>query len=473
MMTQAEKGRQQILAKLYSFIKKHAAPSKVEILINFAKTYFSMVSYEDLAERKIDDIYWAMYSHWKFIYERKPGECKIKVFNPTLSEDNWQSTHTAVLIVHDDMPFLVDSVRMEINRHGYLIHHIIHVGGIRLERDKNYHIKAVLPRDKPTPNSMIDAPIYVEIDRQTDQQVLDNLQECLIRVLSDVTAAVSDWQLMLDRLDQSLMGLEQSPPPLDPAEITESKAFLRWLKDNFIFLGCRDYKMIEINGEMTMQAVARTGTGVLREDSKKHLRYLSEMPPEARRLALSSHILIIAKTNTKSTIHRNGYTDYVGVKMFDSKGKVIGERRFVGLYTSSAYNSNPKHIPFLRLKVAKVLQSSGFVPNSHAGKKLLNILETFPRDDLFQALPEELLELAMGIFHLQERQRIRLFMRKDSYGRYYSCLVFVPRESFNTELSRQMEEILRDMLNGEEVTYSILFSESILARIHFMVRIES
>jgi glutamate dehydrogenase len=471
MAASPETNRQQQLDTLATYIKKHNKGDRAKLLTGFAEQYFSMVSFDDLVDRTVEEVYGAMLSHWEFMYQREKGESKVRVFNPTQEQDGWESTHTIVQIAHDDMPFLVDSVRMEINRHGYLVHHIIHVGGMRVQRNKQNEITAILPRDKFVADSMIDAPIYVEIDRQTDSQVIENLQQCLARVLSDVSVTVEDWQLMLDRLDQSLMDLEQTPPPLDPAEVTESKAFLRWLKDNFILLGCRDYTLTETNGEKTLAVVPGSGAGVLREDAQKHLRYLSEMPAEARKLALSSHILIIAKTNTKSTVHRSGYTDYVGVKVFDSKGHLIGERRFIGLYTSSAYNSNPKHIPFLRLKVAKVLQHTGFVPNGHAGKKLLNILETLPRDDLFQALPNELLDLAMGIFHLQERQRIRLFLRKDSYGRFYSCLVYVPREGFNTELSRQMEEILSEHLNGEEVSYSILFSESILARIHFMVRV--
>ncbi len=468
---QPKNNRQQYLSKLYSYIKKHTPTDQAELLLEFAKQYYAMVSYEDLAEHKMEDIYGALFSHWSFMFKRPPGKCKVRVFNPSYETDGWQSTHTVIEIAQDDMPFLVDSVRMEINRHGYLVHHIVHVGGMRLTRNEQHEITAILPRNKLATESVVDAPIYLEIDRQTDPNVLNYLQECLERVLSDVSLAVADWQLMLDRLDQSLMELEQSPPPLDPAEVTESKAFLRWLKENFILFGCRDYKLLDVDGEKSLQVVPGSGAGVLREDSKKHLRFLSDMPPEARKLALSPHILIIAKTNTRSTVHRNGYSDYVGVKVFDNQGNLLGERRFIGLYTSSAYNSSPKHIPFLRLKVAKVLQQSGFVPHSHAGKKLLNILETLPRDDLFQALPAELLELTMGIFHLQERQRIRLFMRKDSYGRYFSCLVFVPRESFNTELTRQMEDILQEMLNGEEVNYSILFTESILTRIHFMVRV--
>jgi glutamate dehydrogenase len=472
MSLQTEKYRQQILQKLAAYIKKQLPEEQAALIVKFAKQYYSMVSYEDMAGRAIEDLYGGMLSHWEFIYTRKPHECKVRVFNPEFGQHGWQSTHTVIEVAHEDMPFLVDSIRLEINRFGFLIHQIVHLGGLRIVRDKKHRVQEILPRNKQVPNSIMEAPLYLEIDRQTDPKVLKELKTSLEKVLNDVSIAVSDWSMMLDRLDKSLMELEQSPPPLDPAEVTESKALLRWLKDNFILFGARDYKLAADGDDQVFKAVKNSGLGVLRDTSKAHLKHLSDMPLEARKLALSSHILNIKKTNTRSTIHRSGYTDYLGVKCFNKKGEIVGESRFVGLYTSSAYNCSPKQIPFLRLKVAKVLQMSEFAPNSHAGKNLLNILETLPRDDLFQASADELLELTLGIFHLQERQRIRLFMRKDSYGRFYSCLVYVPRESFNTDLIQQFESILKDLLNADEVTYSTLFSESILARIHFMVRVE-
>jgi glutamate dehydrogenase len=468
----SEKQVRSLLARLYAFIKTELPPKRAELLVAFAKQYFATVSSEDLAERSIKDLYGTLRSHFELLYQREHGDAKVRVFNPSCAEHGWQSTHTVIELIHDDMPFLVDSVRMEINRRGFLIHFIIHTGGLKIRRSANGRVMEVLTRDYHGKDVLTEASIYLEIDRQTDPAVLQALQTVLTDILQDVTVAVEDWHTMLEHLDQSLMELEQTPPPQDPAEITESKAFLRWLKENFIFFGCRDYCLVDKKGEKSFESIPGLGVGVLRETTENHTRHLSEMPPEARKLALSPQILIIAKTNTRATIHRSAYTDYVGVKRFDKAGNIIGERRFIGLYTSSAYNSNPKHIPFLRLKVAKVLQQSGLSPHGHAGKNLLNILETLPRDDLFQASPSELLLLSMGIFHLQDRQRTRFFMRKDSYGRFYSCLVYLPKDSFNTVLVRQMRDILLDSLQGEEVSFVTQFSESVLARIHFMVRVK-
>ena len=202
----------------------------------------------------------------------------------------------------------------------------------------------------------------------------------------------------------------------------------------------------------------------------KLIRKLSELPRAAREQALSKQIIINSKTNTPSTVHRPVYTDYVGVKRFNNKGEIIGERRFIGLYTSDAYHDNPQDIPLLRRKVALILKKSGVLHHGHAAKALMNILETFPRDDLFQGSIDELSELALGIWHLQERRKVRLFLRKDAYNRYVSCLVYLPREKFNTNLINRMQEVLMEQMNGLEVSYTTFFPESILARIHYVIR---
>ena len=473
MPTDIEQKRETLLDDLKAYIKKQHPQNIASLLTEFVDYYYRLLSYEDLSNKGVEQLHASLWSHWQFFYQRKHGESKVKVFNPDREKDGWQSTHTVVQIIHDDMSFLVDSVRMEINRHGYLVHYIVHLGGVRVKRDDQNRITAIYPRDRAVKDTLVEAPIYLEIDRQIDPEVMKQLQHDLERVLNDVELAVADWQPMLNQLEESLQRLESVPADIDPAEVTESKAFLNWMRDHFIFLGCRDHVIEQQeDSETVIRSVPDSGYGVLCEECRQHHRYLSQMTEEAKRATLSKQILIIAKTNTKSTVHRPGYTDYVGVKMFNEEGDIIGERRFIGLYTSSAYNTSPRYIPFLRLKVAKVLQKANFAPHSHAGKNLLNILETLPRDDLFQASQDELLDLALGIFHLQERQRIRLFVRKDTYGRFYSCLVFVPRDNFNTQLTRRMRSILCDEFNAEEVTYSIHFSESILARIHFMVRVD-
>ncbi|MDR3491170.1 MAG: NAD-glutamate dehydrogenase [Gammaproteobacteria bacterium] len=465
--------RQEIINDILLYLKKRVSAQQMPLLEAFAWRYYASSSISDLGERSIENLCGAFMSHWNFLYQRQPGESKVRIFNPVLEQDGWQSTHTIIEISHDDIPFLLDSTRMEINRNNLQIHFMIHFGGLKLKRNAEFQVTEVLPLGAIDPTATSEAPIYIEIDRITDPKLMEDLCANIQRVLADVRLSVVDWHKMVNRAEDTLLELEQNPPPLDPAEVAESKDFLRWLmNDNFTFLGSRDYKLIGNETNRALQIIPGTGLGVLRDESTSTIsRRYAELPPQARKLALSKNILIIAKTNTRSTVHRMAYTDYIGVKRFNDQGELIGERRFIGLYTSSAYHTSPRHIPFLRHKVSKVMQELHFPPDSHNGKEALNVLETLPRDDLFQATQEDLVKLTMGILHIQERKRVRLFIRKDSYGRYFSCLVYVPRETFNTELCLNMQDVLMEALQGKECTFTTFFSDSVLARIHFLIRV--
>jgi len=473
MADQSGNARQEIINKLRAYLKNRVPKDQVKLLEVFAPRYYASASLEDLNAHRIEDLFGALLSHWNLIYQRKPAESKVRVFNPSLEKDGWQSTHTIIEVSHDDIPFLVDSMRMELDRRGVQIHFAIHFGGLKVIRDSRYYITDILPIDAVNPKATSEAPIYFEIDRQDNPAVMDELCTHIKRILEDVRLSVSDWRKIVVQAEKSLLELEQNPPPLDPAEVAESKDFLRWLIDNhFTFLGCRDYKLIGNETSRALQIVPGTGLGVLRDDSASVAsRNYADLPPQARKLALAKNILIIAKTNTKATVHRDAYTDYIGVKRFNEKGELIGERRFVGLYTSTAYHSSPRHIPFLRHKVSKIMQELRFPPDSHNGKEVVHILETLPRDDLFQATHEELIELTLGILQLQERKRVRLFVRKDAYSRYFSCLVYVPRDIFTTDLCIAMQEVLMYAFQGIESDFTTYFSDSVLARIHYLIRV--
>lgn len=462
-----------IIKELITYIKQHAPQKEAPVLAKFAQHYYDKVALDDLQARSIPNLYASVLSHWQLLQQRKQDELKIKVFTPELPDSNFYEKYTIVEVITDDMPFLVDSMRMEINREGYNIHFMIHLGGTKFKRNNANEVEDILPLSAPTDEHVFsEAPIYMEIDRITDPYALEKLRLNLVHVLNDVRAAVEDWGTMCDRLEEVLHELDNVELSLSAEEIAESKDFLRWLvNDHFTFLGCRDYVVSGTGARRELDLVEGSGLGVLRDESHAHkVRPLASLPTAAREMALSPHILIISKTNTKATVHRPAYTDYIGVKRYNKNGEIIGERRFIGLYTSGAYHSNPKHIPFLRHKVAMVLQNSGLLPKSHAGKTLVNILETLPRDDLFQADVEELTRLAMGILQLQERQRIRMFARWDIYRRFVSCLVYVPREWFNPELRQHMQEVIEKAFHATEVDFTVLFTESVLARIHFLVR---
>ncbi len=464
---------QNIINQVKAYIKSHANENEINLLEVFAQRYFASCSVDDLKEHPIADLYGILLSHWQFIQQRSPGEAKIRIFNPTKETDGWESIHTVIQISHDDIPFLVDSTRMVINRFGYLIHFIIHFGGFKVRRDSHHRIIDIATNMESDKNISSEAPIYIEIDRLLDSKTMEDLKADISNVLADVRVAVADWRKMVGRVETCLNDLENNPPKLEMEELAESRDFLRWLiNNNFTFLGARDYKLIGNGTNRALQIVPGSGLGVLRDETfSTTSKTYTELPPQARKMALSKNILIIAKTNTTSTVHRDAYTDYIGVKLFNENNELIGERRFIGLYTSTAYHSSPRQIPFLRHKVDKILEDLGFPPDSHDGKEAVHILETLPRDDLFQASHEELLEMTLAIIQLKERKRIRLIVRRDAYYRYFSCLVYVPREIFNTDLAFKMQEILMESFNGIECNYTTYFSDSVLARIHYLIRV--
>ncbi len=301
---------------------------------------------------------------------------------------------------------------------------------------------------------------------------MDELAADLTRVLDDVSAAVADWKAMRERLQAILADTEKRPPPLPADELSEGKAFLAWLADNhFTFLGYRCHELVVQKDGDALKIVPGSSLGILREgESKEVATSFAALPPEVKAYARRPELLVVTKSTSRSTVHRPGYLDYIAIKRFDAKGEVCGEDRFLGLFTSTAYSAKPSDIPLLRRKVANVVTRAGLVPGSHADKALINILENYPRDELFQITEDELLRTAMGILHLGERQRFRLFVRRDPFERFLSCLIYAPRENYTTELRQKWQTILTQAFNGSSSEFNVHLSESALARILITVR---
>jgi glutamate dehydrogenase len=472
MSTEPEQAKAEILDRIVATINEKVPEQRREQLASFARQYYQRTAPEDLLERDPDDLYGAVLAHWRAAQRRQPGTEKVRVYSPRFEEHGWRSVHSIVEIVTDDMPFLVDSVTMEVNRHGLVIHLPIHPV-ITVRRDQAGELVEVLPPDTKAEDAITESYIHVEVDRQSDQEVLDKLRADIERVLCDVRAAVEDWEPMQDQVGAILAEFDERPPPVDEAELAEAKALLEWIRDHhFTFLGYREYDLLQQDGEDVLRPVAGSGLGILRQAGAKATSgSFAKLPPEARRRAREPHVLILTKANSHATVHRPSYLDYIGVKRFGEHGEVTGERRFLGLYTSAAYNRNPRDIPLLRRKVAKVLDQAGLPRHSHDQKALLNILETFPRDELFQIDDDKLFDIAMGILRLEERRRVRLFMWHDIYGRFVSALVYVPRDRYTTDTRRRIEVVLGEAFPGASLDFQVRLSESVLARLHFIIRV--
>lgn len=272
---------QNIISQVQAYITKNANPKDTNLLSAFAQRYFANCSIEDLRSRSIADLYGILYSHWQFINKRAPGEAKIRIFNPDTAKDGWHSTHTVIQISHDDIPFLVDSVRMVINHYGYQLHFIVHFGGFKVQRNAQHHITDMVTTPTDDAATFSEAPIYIEIDRLSDEKEMTELHADIERVLADVRAAVADWHQMVERVKDALFELEQNPPKLEEAEIAESCDFLRWLiNNNFTFLGSRDYKLIGNDTNRALQIIPGSGLGVLRDESTSATaKSYTELPP--------------------------------------------------------------------------------------------------------------------------------------------------------------------------------------------------
>ena len=462
--------KDELLDKVVARVREQMPEDQAPQVEEFAHQYYGWVDTDDLEDRSPIDAYGAAVSHWNFASRREPGEWKIRIYNPQFEEHGWQSTHTVVEMVNDDMPFLVDSTRMEINRQGYAIHMILHPL-MKVRRDAEGRLVEILPPDADDEDAISESMIHVEVDRQTEPEVLDDLKESIEKTLADVRASVEDWGQMRERVGEIVSGLEDNPPDFEPEDLAETRAFLEWVEDNnFTFLGYREYDLTTLDGEDALCAVEGSGLGILRQTEAGAVSHsFAELPPDVRRLARAPKLLNLTKANSRATVHRPSYLDYIGIKKFDESGEVSGERRFLGLYTFTAYSSSVFDIPLVRRKVRYVLERSGFPEGSHNEKDLVEILETYPRDELFQMSKEELFDIAMGILHLQERQRVKLFVRRDTYGRFFSCLVFVPRDRYNTLIRERMQGILLRAFDGENVEYNVRLSESVLARVHFII----
>ncbi|MBM9510690.1 NAD-glutamate dehydrogenase [Actinacidiphila acididurans] len=465
-----------------------------EALTAFLHRYYLHTAPEDLIDRDPVDVYGAALSHYRLAEVRPQGTANVRVHTPTVEENGWQSSHTVVEVVTDDMPFLVDSVTNALTQANRAIHLVIHPQ-FHVRRDVTGKLLEVIgsvsgQEDLPQGHDvLVESWIHVEIDRETDRADLKEITADLRRVLSDVRESVEDWTKMRQAALSIADDLATEPIALPEQETGEAWELLRWLaEDHFTFLGYREYELTTEAGpdgteEDVLVAVPGTGLGILRSDPQHpatdsthpghpNSPSFSRLPADARAKAREHKLLILTKANSRSTVHRPSYLDYVGVKKFDAEGNVTGERRFLGLFSSAAYTESVRRVPVIRRKVEAVLEDCGFSTDSHDGRDLLQILETYPRDELFQTPVDELRSIATSVLYLQERRKLRLFLRQDEYGRYFSALVYLPRDRYTTEVRLRLTHILQEELGGHSADFSAWNTESVLSRLHFVIRVD-
>jgi glutamate dehydrogenase len=457
-----------IVVQLTRFIAERLTGKPAKQLADFAKHYFQFVVSEDIEERMLEDLYGAVLSHWNMLLDYQPGQEKIQVYNPTMEEHGWQSQHTIVEIVVEDMPFLLQSITMEINQHGFANHLVIHPV-YYIQRSEQGHLLSF--STVPEENATAECIVHVEIDRQSSNKEMTKLKHDLQRILIDVRAATQDWSVCLDKMSLLIDELKDDAKQHSDRKLEESIAFLQWLHDDhFIFLGYREYEIVRQKEQTGFRLMADTGLGVLR-DSIASIPKNNFFPiTEDVYQTFNNEIpLLVTKATSKATVHRPAFMDYIGIKQYNNQGNVIGEKRFLGLYSSSAYYCSLDQIPMVSSKINRLMARSGFQRKSHDARALLFVLQSLPRNELFQADDDSLYECAFGVLRLQERQRVKVFVRHDVYGHFVSLLIYVPRERYHTESRRKIQDILLATFHGQDVDFSVQLSESILARIHFII----
>ena len=435
----------------------------------FSTEFLRRVPAEEVAAR--DAATWTslVQGALEFARERQAGSAKVRVFNPPAGGQGTAAARTVVEVVTDDMPFLVDSVSIAIANARLAIHALIHPV-FRIERDAQGRMLGFSAAgDAP---GAAESVMHFEVDRLADAAAIERLQHAIAAGLDDVRASVADWQAMRTRVLGLAGDLASRKMPVDAAGVAEAQDFLRWAADdNFTFLGYREYRVEKSGNDEVLQAVEGSGLGILRGSERsvapRSLRTLvaKDLPQSG-----SMDAIILTKTNARASVHRPGYMDYVGVLTFDDAGTPIAEQRFLGLFTTNAYMARPQDVPLVRRKVETVMQRSGLRRDSHSGKALRHVLELLPRDELFQCSEDELYATATGILALRERPRTRLFVRRDRYGRFYSCLVYLPRDRFSSDVRERIEALLKQAFSGERIDSSIQVDESPLATLHIVVR---
>ena len=455
-------GAQSGAAALIAAAAKLLAERKSAVPDGFVAKLFGLAAPEDVRHCGATDLAGIAEQSWSFLLERRPGIPKIR-FEPLAG-----ARSIAVLeIVNDDMPFLVDSVVGELNNRGLEIRSFFHPVFV-VRRDAAGRL--IDFEASQAADARRESFIHFHVDEADDPAQRAAVVHALDEILAEVRASVQDWRPMLARMREVIAELQTEPPPLASEETGEASAFLKWMADgNFTFLGARDYAF---TSDEILTPVFETGLGLLRESGVRLLKHWNKpvtITPAIREFLQEKALLIITKSSVRSRVHRRVHLDYVGVKRFDRAGKLVGEHRFCGLFTSTAYTQPARGIPYLRRKIDRIISRAGYDPASHSGKALVNVLETYPRDELLQIDEDSLYHFALEILHLDERPRARVLTRRDRFDRYVSVLVYVPRDRYSGQIRAAIGRYLTAAFKGRLSAYHPFFPESPLVRVQYIV----
>jgi len=459
------------LAELETYAAQHLKAKELQLFMLLARRYFNHYPLEELLGRPLSDVFGNLFYAWRLLQQFDGASPYVRAFNPSLAQDGWMCPHSVLVILQRDMPFLVDSIRIQLNRRAIAIHSLKSTL-LNLQRNRKGQLEDIFENTEAGEGR--EALILLEISKHSDQTKLEEISGQLLEVLRDVKRVVDDYGAMRERLAASLANLDYANAELAAANIDETREFLSWLaRDNFTYLGYSEYEFVEREGRSYLQELPerRLGLFALRDEAIPPLMR-DDFNEGMARFHLVPQVITFSKSALRAHIHRYAYSDYVLLKRFNPEGEVVGETRFLGLYTSRVYLMSPWDIPLIRSKVTKVFDLYGLDESSHDGKNFRRILETFPRNEIFLSSGSELFETLRGVNQIAERAMVRLFMRRDPFGKFVNFVIYVPRDYFSTRIRLQIQELLGRALGTQDCEFTTYFSESILARVYLVFNIE-
>lgn len=452
---------QEIINRLKTPLTNNLSAQTCKEVICFAEHFYKFAALDELAAWSEETLYGSSVAAWNFIQNFDTSTPKLRVFNPDINQDGWQSSHTVIQVLSADLPLLIDSIRVLLN-HRNLTLHTLHNAIFTVQRNAQGQLETLTSATES--NQQAEALVVIEIDAVIDEQERNQLQAELAAILSEVRLAVTDFTAMQSQaiaLSASLKQAAEQNLKLgnEIISLNEASDFFSWIADqHFIYLGYDEHRLEEVGGKQQLTKLANSELGLLKLSDGSQLSCNSQ------------DLITFAKAPATTRVHRAAYPDQIIVKTFDATGKITGAQRFIGLYTPAVYNKIPRDIPILRKKVTSLVKNVGMQPRSHNGRQLLQILDTYPRDDLFQISLEELTATALSIFNLRERRKTRVFIHQDQLSKLYSVLVYLPKDTFSTDLQLKTQKLLAELLDAEFVDFNIYISAATLCRMQFILR---
>jgi glutamate dehydrogenase len=461
-----------VLEALNGMIEASAAPDRLDAQLAFAKALLHRLADDDLEERGPDGLLAMVRSVFDFVDGRGNHPAAVRVFVPALEVDGYEVAGTVVETNTDDSPFLVDSVSEELASRQLVIRQLFHPM-IGTARDEDGRLERVMSsRDASHRESVM----HFELERRLSETDRHDLEGRIRAILHDVRLVVRDFEPMQNRARHMMELARQAAVAYDPQEVGETVDFIEWLLQmNFVFLGYREYRLEDRPQGRVIQAVPGSGLGILSDVSMSTFAEptpLDSLDPAIRRRIEEGELLVISKTKAQSTVHRRARMDYVGVRVVDPEGHIVGEARMIGLFTSKAYMEPAAKTPLLHHKLEQIIAAEDLIPGSHDYKQVVELFESFPRDELFQATADELRNLIVGLLQLEKHGGIRVLVRKDIFGRQVSIVVALPRERFSADLRKRLQHMFMDRFNGFSVDYHLSLGETESAKIFFTVHVQ-